>query len=150
MTITIEDLAAMTGLEVIRAVGRGDLPPPGIAITLGMSLVEIDEGTCTFEISPDDGMTNPLGTIHGGIAATMLDSCMACAVHTTLGPGVGYTTAQLNVHYLRAMKPGMGPVRATGTVIHRGRKQSTAEGKLVDSNGKLIAHATTTCLILGT
>lgn len=146
--ITLDDLALMTGLEVMRAVGRGDLPPPGIAVTLGMMPVDIDEGVCTFELSPDERMTNPLGTIHGGIAATILDSCMGCAVHTTLPPGVGYTTAQLNVHYLRAMMPGMGTVRATGTVIHRGRKQSTAEGKLYTADGKLIAHATTTCLIL--
>lgn len=146
--LTMDDLARMTGLEVMQAVGRGDLPPPGIAVTLGMMPVEIADGVCTFELSPDERMTNPLGTIHGGIAATILDSCMGCAVHTTLPPGVGYTTAQLNVHYLRAMMPGMGTVRATGTVIHRGRKQSTAEAKLVDSAGKLIAHATTTCLIL--
>lgn len=149
MTITMDDLARMTGLEVMQAVGRGDLPAPGIAVTLGMMPVEIDDGVCTFELSPDERMTNPLGTIHGGIAATILDSCMGCAVHTTLPAGVGYTTAQLNVHYLRPMMPGMGPVRATGRVIHRGRTQSTAEAKLVDSNGKLIAHATTTCLILG-
>ncbi len=148
MSITLDDLATMTGLEVMEAIGRGDLPPPAIAVTLGMLPVAISEGTCTFEMSPDGRMTNPLGTIHGGIAATILDSCMGCAVHTTLPPGASYTTAQLNVHYLRAMMPGMGPVRATGTVVHRGRKQSTAEAKLVDSNGKLIAHATTTCLIL--
>ena len=148
MSITLDDLATMTGLQVMQAVGRGDLPAPGIAVTLGMMPVEIDEGVCVFELSPDERMTNPLGTIHGGIAATILDSAMGCAVHTTLAPGVGYTTAQLNVHYLRAMMPGMGPVRATGTVIHRGRKQSTAEGKLVSADGKLIAHATTTCLIL--
>ncbi len=147
MTV-LDDLATMTGLEVMQAVCRGDLPPPGIAVTLGMMPVEIADGVCTFELSPDERMLNPLGTIHGGIAATILDSCMACAVHTTLPAGVGYTTAQLNVHYLRAMVPGMGPVRATGTVIHRGRRQSTAEAKLVDGNGKLLAHATTTCLIL--
>lgn len=148
MSITLDDLAQMSGLEVMRAVGRGELPPPGIAVTLGMLPVEIEDGVCTFELSPDERMTNPLGTIHGGIAATILDSCMGCAVHTTLPPGVGYTTAQLNVHYLRAMMPGMGVVRATGTVLHRGRKQATAEGKLFGPDGKLIAHATTTCLIL--
>ncbi len=147
--LALDDLARMTGLELMQAVGRGDVPPPGIAVTLGMMPVEIADGVCTFELSPDERMTNPLGTIHGGIAATILDSCMGCAVHTTLPPGVGYTTAQLNVHYLRAMQPGMGVVRATGTVIHRGRTQSTAEGKLYDATGKLIAHATTTCLILG-
>lgn len=146
--LALEELATMTGLDVMRAVALGDLPPPGIAVTLGMMPVEIEDGLCTFELSPDERMTNPLGTIHGGIAATILDSCMGCAVHTTLPPGVGYTTSQLNVHYLRAMMPGMGTVRATGTVLHRGRKQSTAEGKLYSADGKLIAHATTTCLIL--
>lgn len=146
--LTLDDLAAMTGLELMQAVGSGTVPPPGIAVTLGMMPVEIADGVCTFELSPDSRMTNPLGTIHGGIAATILDSAMGCAVHTTLPAGVGYTTAQLNVHYLRAMQPGMGTVRATGTVIHRGRTQSTAEGKLYDAHGKVLAHATTTCLIL--
>lgn len=147
MTATV-DLASLTGLETMQLIVAGKLPPPGIAVLLGMSVVEVADGTATFELSPDERMMNPIGSIHGGIAATILDSCLGCAVHTTLGPGVGYTTAQLNVHYLRAMQPGMGPVRATGTVIHRGRTQSTAEGKLFGPDGKLIAHATTTCLIL--
>lgn len=148
MTLAPENLARMSGLAVMRAVAAGDIPPPGIAVTLGMRPIEVEDGRCVFELSPDERMTNPLGTIHGGIAATILDSCMGCAVHTTLAPGVGYTTAQLNVHYLRAMLPGMGPVRATGTVLHRGRKQSTAEGHLHDAEGRLLAHATTTCVIL--
>jgi uncharacterized protein (TIGR00369 family) len=142
-------LESLSGLDVMRMIADGELPPPGIAVLLGMSVVEVGDGTATFELSPDERMMNPIGSIHGGIAATILDSCMGCAVHTTLPAGAGYTTAQLNVHYLRAMMPGMGPVRATGTVIHRGRKQSTAEGKLYSEDGKLIAHATTTCLILG-
>ena len=148
MTITLEDLSRMTGLETMRAVAAGELPPPTIAVLLGMAPVELGEGFATFEMTPDERMMNPIGSIHGGIAATILDSCMGCAVHTTLEPGQGYTTAQLNIHYLRAMQPGMGIVRATSTVIHRGRKQSTAEGKLYDADGKLIAHGTTTCLIL--
>lgn len=149
MTATLDDLARMNGLEVMQAICAGELPPPSIAVLLGMHPVEVGDGFATFELSPDERMMNPLGSIHGGIAATILDSCMGCAVHTTLAPGLGYTTAQLNLHYLRAMQPGMGPVRATGTVIHRGRKQSTAEGKLYDADGRLIAHGTTTCLILG-
>ena len=148
MTITLDDLSRMTGLETMRAVAAGELPPPTIAVLLGMAPVELGEGFATFEMSPDERMMNPIGSVHGGIAATILDSCMGCAVHTTLEPGQGYTTAQLNIHYLRAMQPGMGIVRATGTVIHRGRKQSTAEGKLYAADGKLIAHGTTTCLIL--
>jgi uncharacterized protein (TIGR00369 family) len=149
MSTTLEEIARMTGLEVMQAVASGQLPPPGIAVLLGMSVVDVGDGFATFELSPDERMLNPIGSIHGGIAATLLDSCMGCAVHTTLPAGVGYTTAQLNLHYLRSMQPGMGPVRATGTVIHRGRKQSTAEAKLVDASGRLLAHGTTTCLILG-
>ncbi len=148
MTITLDDLSRMTGLETMRAVVAGELPPPTIAVLLGMAPVELGEGFAIFEMTPDERMMNPIGSIHGGIAATILDSCMGCAVHTTLEPGQGYTTAQLNIHYLRAMQPGMGIVRATGTVIHRGRKQGTAEGKLYAADGKLIAHGTTTCLIL--
>lgn len=148
MTTTMDDLSRMTGLETMRAVAAGELPPPTIAVLLGMAPVELGDGFATFEMTPDERMMNPIGSIHGGIAATVLDSCMGCAVHTTLEPGQGYTTAQLSIHYLRAMQPGMGIVRATGTVIHRGRKQSTAEGKLYAADGKLIAHGTTTCLIL--
>jgi uncharacterized protein (TIGR00369 family) len=148
-TPTLEEISRMTGLEVMQRTANGELPPPTIAVLLNMRPVEIGDGLATFEMHPDERMMNPIGSIHGGIAATILDSCMGCAVHTTLLPGVGYTTAQLNLHYLRAMQPGMGPVRATGTVIHRGRTQSTAEGKLYDANGRLIAHGTTTCLILG-
>ncbi len=148
MTITLDDISRMTGLETMRAVAAGELPPPTIAVLLGMAPVEVGEGFASFEMTPDERMMNPIGSVHGGIAATILDSCMGCAVHTTLEPGQGYTTAQLNIHYLRAMQPGMGIVRATGTVIHRGRKQSTAEGKLYAADGKLVAHGTTTCLIL--
>ncbi|MFL6024907.1 MAG: PaaI family thioesterase [Marmoricola sp.] len=148
MTITFDDIARMTGLEQLELWREGKIPAPTIGELFGFEMVELTEGQVTFEMSPDGRMLNPLGTVHGGIAATLLDSAMACAVHSTLVPGSSYTTAQLNVHYLRAMQPGMGPVRATGTVIHRGRKQSTAEGKLVGPDGKLIAHGTTVCLIL--
>lgn len=147
-TPTLDQILAMSGLEQLRLVAEGRFDVPTIGDLLGFGIVELEEGTVTFEMTPDERMLNPLGTIHGGITATLLDSAMACAVHSTLLPGSSYTTAQLNVHYLRAMSPGMGPVRATGTVIHRGRKQSTAEGKLVSADGKLIAHGTTTCLIL--
>jgi len=149
MSTTLDEIARMTGLEVMQGVASGELPAPGIAVLLGMSVVDVGDGFASFELSPDERMLNPIGSVHGGIAATLLDSCMGCAVHTTLPAGVGYTTAQLNVHYLRSMQPGMGVVRATGTVLHRGRKQATAEAKLVDSEGRLLAHGTTTCLILG-
>jgi len=142
-------IGALSGLEVMQLIVTGELPPPPIAALLGMEVEEVGDGFATFTLEPDARMLNPIGSVHGGIAATLLDSCMGCAVHTTLAPGLGYTTAQLNLHYLRSMQPGMGRVRATGTVLHRGRKQSTAEARLVDDKGRLLAHGTTTCLILG-
>ena len=147
MSVTT-DLSRMSGLEVMQLIADGELPPPPIAALLGMDVEEVGPGYATFGLVPDARMLNPIGSVHGGVAATLLDSCMGCAVHTTLEPGLGYTTAQLNVHYLRSMQPGMGRVRATGTVLHRGRKQATAEAKLVDADGRLLAHGTTTCLIL--
>lgn len=149
MTTAVDNLAQLTGLEVMQRVSRGELPPPTIAVLLGLRLVEAADGLAVFEMEPDRRMMNPIGSVHGGIAATLLDSAMGCAVHTTLPPGLGYTTAQLNLHYLRSLQPDMGPVRATGTVLHRGRKQCTAEARLVDADGRLLAHGTTTCLILG-
>ena len=92
-------------------------------------------------------MTNPMGSVHGGIAATLLDTVMGCAVQTTLDDGEAFTTTDLQVHYVRTVNPGMA-VHATGTVIHRGRRLATAEGRLVDERGKLVAHATTSCMIL--
>jgi len=144
----ITDVASLSGLEVMRLIAAAALPPPPIAALLGMEVEEVGDGFATFTLEPDERMLNPIGSIHGGIAATLLDSCMGCAVHTTLPAGAAYTTAQLNLHYLRAMSPGMGTVRAVGTVLHRGRTQSTAEAKLVDRDGRLLAHGTTTCLIL--
>ncbi|MFL6106301.1 MAG: PaaI family thioesterase [Marmoricola sp.] len=145
---SLEDLARLTGLQQLELWYDGRIPAPTIGDLFGFEMVELSDGQVTFAMTPDERMMNPLGTVHGGIAATLLDSAMACAVHSSLPPGSTYTTAQLNVHYLRAMQPGVGPVRATGTVIHRGRKQSTAEGKLIGPDGKLIAHGTTVCLIL--
>jgi uncharacterized protein (TIGR00369 family) len=149
MSAPTVDLAGLSGLQVMRMVAAGEAAPPGIAVLLGMALAEVDEGRAVFTLEPDVRMLNPIGSVHGGVAATLLDSAMGCAVHTTLPPGVGYTTAQLNLHYLRAMQPGMGTVRAVGAVLHRGRKQATAEAKLFDDRERLLAHGTTVCLILG-
>lgn len=147
MSAPTGDLTDLSGLEVMQRMAAGLLPPPTIATLLGMDLETVEEGTAAFVLTPDERMLNPLGSVHGGIAATLLDSCMGCAVHTTLPPGGDYTTAQLTVHYLRPMRPGTGQVRAVGTVLHRGRTQSTAEGRLLDADGRLLAHASTTCLI---
>ncbi len=144
---TTDHIARLSGLEVMQLIATGHLPPPPIATLLGMDIEEVGDGFATFVLEPDARMLNPIGSVHGGIAATLLDSCMGCAVHTTLPAGASYTTAQLNLHYLRSMQPGMGAVRATGTVLHRGRTQSTAEAKLLDAEGRLLAHGTTTCLV---
>lgn len=140
-----EAMRRMSGLDYLRQLfGRGG---PGIGRTLGFEAEEFAEGRASFTCIPGEGHTNPLGTIHGGIAATMLDSAMGCAVHTTLPPGIGYTTAELKINYIRAMTPRTGLVRAVGTVIHVGRQLAVAEGRLTGEDGRLYAHGTTTCLV---
>jgi uncharacterized protein (TIGR00369 family) len=139
----------LAGLECMQAIVDGKLPPPPIAQLLDFKLVEVQEGRAVFAMEPAEWMYNPIGSVHGGIAATILDSCMGCAVHTTLEAGVGYTTADLQVRYIRAMGESTGRVLAEGRVIHRGRRTATAEGRLfVESDETLIAHGTTGCVIL--
>jgi uncharacterized protein (TIGR00369 family) len=155
-TFTWSDPSAMaeagmrkTGIEYLREVVAGTLAPPPIAELLGMTIVEVQEGRAVFAVEPAEWMYNPIGSVHGGIAATVLDSCMGCAIHTTLEAGVGYTTTDLHVRYIRAMTHATGRVLAEGTVIHAGRRTATAEGRLfVEGDGSLIAHATTGCAIL--
>jgi uncharacterized protein (TIGR00369 family) len=140
-------LASMSGLEFLQAMVRGDLPAPPIAKTLGFTLGELEEGRAVFVSAPGPQHYNPIGTVHAGFTATLLDSCMACAVHSTLPKGTGYTTMEFKVSLLRPLTKDTGPVRAEGTVLMRGRRGATAEGRLTDAQGKLLAHATTTCLI---
>jgi uncharacterized protein (TIGR00369 family) len=138
-----------SGMEVLQAVVDGELPPPPIAALLGMSLVEVQEGRAVFAVEPAEWMYNPIGSVHGGIAATLLDSCMGCAIHSTLPAGVGYTTSDLQVRYSRGMTVDTGRVVAEGAVVHAGRRLATAEGRLtVEATGKLIAHATTGCVLI--
>jgi uncharacterized protein (TIGR00369 family) len=138
-----------SGLELMRAVAAGELPPPPIASLLGMDLVRVDEGDVAFALDPAEWMYNPIGSVHGGIAATILDSALGCAVHTTLPSGVGYTTVELKVNYIRAMSSDTGRVVAHGRTIHAGGRIATAEARLTtEADGALIAHASTTCLIL--
>ncbi|MER6011941.1 PaaI family thioesterase [Streptomyces bluensis] len=143
------DLAAMSGLELMRWVQR-ERPTdiPSIGRLLGMRFDEVDHGRIVISLDTRPDFANPLGTVHGGIAATLLDSVMACAVHTTLPAGVSYTTLELKVNYIRAARTDGQTLTAEGTVIHVGRRAATAEGKVLDDQGKLIAHATTTCIIL--
>jgi uncharacterized protein (TIGR00369 family) len=142
--------AEMSGLEYVRAVQAGDVPPPPIAVVMNYSIAELDEGRAVFEGEPGEEHYNPIGVVHGGYAATILDSALGCAVHTTCPVGVGYTSQTLEVKYLRPITWDTGLVRAEAVVVHRGRKNATSEAKLtaVDS-GKLLASGTSTCLILG-
>jgi uncharacterized protein (TIGR00369 family) len=139
----------LSGLEILRAIIDGTLPAPPIARMLDFAILEADRGRVLFAMEPAEWMYNPIGSVHGGIAATILDSCMGCAVHTTLEAGIGYTTADLQVRYIRAMSDATGRVLAEGRVVHGGRRTATAEGRLfVESDDTLIAHASTGCVIL--
>ena len=145
----LEALAEMTGLQIMRAVAAGELPPPPIALLMDFEPVEVEEGRVVFAGHPAQKHYNPIGSVHGGFAATLLDSALGCAVHTTLAPGVGYTTLDLAVKYVRGMDVDTGRVLCEGTVISSGRRVATAEGRLTrESDGKLLAHGTTTCAVL--
>jgi uncharacterized protein (TIGR00369 family) len=138
----------LAGLDYIRAVAAGALPAPPIARLFDFEIVEVERGRVVFAAQPAEWMYNPLGTVHGGVAATILDSCMGCAVHTTLAAGVGYTTTDLQVRYIRSMGADSARVRAEGRIVHVGRRTATAEGRLfAEGGGTLIAHATTGCAI---
>jgi len=143
----VEDLVGKTGLQQMQALLDGSAPYPHIADTMDFSLVEIGEGRAVFQGTPQMKHYNPLGSVHGGWYATLLDSCVGCAVHTTMPVGKAYTTAELSVNIVRAASHKSGPLRAIGTVIHSGRQLATAEGRIVGPDGKLYAHATTTCLV---
>jgi uncharacterized protein (TIGR00369 family) len=141
------EVANKTGLEVMRAMIAGELPAPPISQTLDFVLIEVDHGVAVFQGTPSAKLLNPLGTMHGGWYATLLDSAVGCAVHTALPAGRGYTTLELKLNIVRAVSLDVPLVRAEGRVIHAGRQVATAEGKLVDAAGRLYAHATTTCLV---
>ncbi|MBD3004151.1 MULTISPECIES: PaaI family thioesterase [unclassified Streptomyces] len=149
--MTTTDLTTLSGLDLIRWV-QSERPTdvPTIGRLLGMRFDEVDPGRVVVSLDTRPDFANPLGTVHGGIAATLLDSAMGCAVHTTLPAGVGYTTLELKVNYIRAARTDGQTLSAEGTVLHAGRRTATAEGKVLDEQGKLIAHATTTCMILRT
>ncbi|MFF4584897.1 PaaI family thioesterase [Streptomyces sp. NPDC000345] len=147
--MTTTDLSALSGLELMRLVQAGNLSDtPSIGRLLGMRFDEVEPGRIVISLDTRPDFANPLGTVHGGIAATLLDSVLGCAVHTTLPAGTGYTTLELKVNYIRAARTDGQTLTAEGTVIHAGRRTATAEGRVVDERGRLIAHATTTCMIL--
>jgi uncharacterized protein (TIGR00369 family) len=143
----LEQARSMDGLSLFRGLLQGQLPAPPMAKVLGFKVAEVERGRVLFTYTPVFDHYNPLGTIHGGVAATLLDSVMGCAVHTTLDAGIGYTTLEIKVNYVRAMTEKTGQVEVEGKVINVGRRVATAEGRLFDPEGRLLAHGTTTCLI---
>jgi uncharacterized protein (TIGR00369 family) len=139
---------SMTGLDFLRAIRDGDLPPPPIAVLLGFRLTEVEPGHAVFECTPGEQHYNPIGVVHGGLAMTLLDSAMGCCVQTRVPAGSGYTTLEAKTNLVRAITDKTGRLRAIGKVVHIGSRIATAEGRLEDASGKLYAHASTTCIVL--
>ena len=142
-----DQIAGKTGLEVLQAILRAELPYAAIAKTLDFLIIEVAPGRAVFQGTPKAEHFNPMGTVHGGWFATLLDSALGCAVHTMMPPGRGYTTAELGINMVKALTPKVARVRAEGRIIHCGRQLATAEARLVGADGTLYAHATTTCLV---
>jgi len=145
---SLDVMKSMSGLDFLQAIVDGRLPRPPISRTLDFALAAVEKGSATFEGHPAPDHYNPIGSVHGGYAATLLDSCMACAVQSTLAQGFGYTTLEFKISLVRGMTADTGAVRAIGTVLTTGRRIATAEGRLTDAQGRLLATGTTTCLVL--
>lgn len=142
--------AELAGIDYMRALAAGEMPPPPIAVVMSMGPIEIEEGRVVFAGEPGEEHYNPIGMVHGGYAATILDSALGCAVHTTLPAGVGYTSLGLEIKYLRPIMRDTGRVLCEGTVVHRGRRQATAEARLTaEGSGKLLATGTSTLMLFG-
>jgi uncharacterized protein (TIGR00369 family) len=137
----------LSGLGFLQAIASGKIPKPPIAEALDFTLAEVSEGLAVFTVEPKEFHYNPIGVVHGGLAATILDSAMACSVQTILPAGKAYTTLELKVNLVRAITLKAGLLRAEGRLIHSGSRVATAEGRLVDKSGRLYAHGTTTCMI---
>ena len=156
LTVTWQDPMAlaqaarsMSGLEFLQAVRDGKLPPAPIQELIGMKLTGVEPGHAVWELAPAEQHYNPIGVAHAGITATLLDSAMACAVHSTLPLGRGYTTLEFKINLVRGVTIKSGTVRAIGRLVHAGRSTATAEARLEDASGALCAHASTTCILLG-
>jgi uncharacterized protein (TIGR00369 family) len=154
LTVSWEDPRALaeagrglSGLEYLRKIVEGEFPRPPISALMNFGIVELSEGRAVFSVEPAEYHYNPIGVVHGGLAATLLDSAMGCAVHSKLPAGVGYTTLEIKVNFIRAMTAETGRVRCEAELIHLGGRTATAEGRITDEDGKLYAHGTTTCLI---
>ena len=155
-TITWEDPVAaaeqrldLSGLDHLNAIREGRVAPPPMAVLMGLDLVEAGEGRAVFAVTPEEFHYNPIGVVHGGLAATLIDSATGCAVQSTLEPGVVHTSLEVKVNFARAITRDTGRVLCEGTVVHRGRTIATAEARLVaEASGKLHAHGTATCMLM--
>ena len=146
-TVSADARRAMTGLAFVQGLADGSLPLNTIAGTLGYDVAEAAPGRVVVTLEPGERHLNPAGTVHGGLAATLLDSAMGLAIQSTLGKGVAQTTVEFKISLVRPITPQTGPIAAEGTVLNCGRRIGTAEGRITDRNGRLLAHGTTTCLI---
>lgn len=149
-TVAADRQKAMSGLAFVQGLVDGTLPHNMIARTLGYDIAEAENGRVVVTAEPGDMHLNPAGSVHGGLAATMLDSCMGLAIQSTLEKGLGSTTLEFKISFVRPITSATGPIKAEGTVINRGRRVGTAEGRISDGKGRLLAHGTTTCLIFET
>ncbi|MEU8183995.1 PaaI family thioesterase [Micromonospora sp. NPDC049044] len=141
-------IGKLSGLDMIRSMIAGELATPPVMHLIDMARMAAEEGQVVVELTPQEFHYNPLGSVHGGVLSTLLDTAAACAVHTTLPAGVGYTSLDLNVKFLRPVTVDSGTLRCAGTVLQRGRRTALAEARITDANSRLIAHATSTCLLL--
>jgi uncharacterized protein (TIGR00369 family) len=146
-TVSVEQLKEMSGLEFVQGLAGGALPLNTIAETLGYDIVEAENGRVVLSITPTSAHLNPWGTVHGGLTATLLDSCMGLAVQSTLAKGLGSTTLEFKISLIRPITPETGRVSAEGRIINAGRKVGIADGRVTDGKGRLLAHGTTTCMI---
>ena len=142
---TVTAAAHLDGRAVMEAIAASELPPPPIAVLLGFVPTHVGDGEVVMSSRPGEHATNPLGTVHGGVLATLLDSAMGSAIQTTLPVGTAYATSDLQVRFVRPVLAGGATLHASGTVVHRGRRLATAEGRITDDDGRLYAHASTSC-----
>ncbi|MBC2904295.1 PaaI family thioesterase [Streptomyces cupreus] len=146
-SISAAAVGRASGLDLLRGMVAGRLPAPPITATLDFTLDEVDEGRAVFSMTPGEEHYNPIGSVHGGVYATLLDSAAGCAVQSTLPPGMGYTSLDLNVKFLKRITADTGRVWAIGTIVSRGRQTALAEAQLVDADDRLLAHATSSCML---
>jgi uncharacterized protein (TIGR00369 family) len=142
-----EPRRTMSGIEYLRKLMTGELPPSGMVQLLGLKLVEVSEGRAVFAIQPDERHYNGLGIAHGGLAATLLDTALGCAINSMMPAGKTFTTLEMKVNYVRPIRRERGELRCEANVIHAGGRVATAEGRIIDEDGKLYAHGTATCIL---